>query len=246
VSQTKGSVSPTSQDSINLYSALLGVKAEIRTLPKDAVNPHFKSKYTPLDTIVEHVEPILTKHGLVWITKPCRDSTGSPALAYRLAHAESGQTEDGEMPLLLSKNDPQGQGSAITYARRYALCAVLNLVADVDDDGEATRTAAASRSPRSTEPKQEQATTKPEEKSADVKLVTSDGVTKLMTAFGQGTKLIEDIQLYLTAKGVEDTSAFEGDPSLDDLTAAFATLEYEVGRGLYAWLRKHAAQADDE
>jgi hypothetical protein len=39
------------------------------------------------------------------------------------------------MPLLLSKNDAQGMGSAITYARRYALCAVLNLVADDDDDG---------------------------------------------------------------------------------------------------------------
>jgi hypothetical protein len=39
------------------------------------------------------------------------------------------------MPLLLTKEDPQGQGSAITYARRYALCAVLNLVGDDDDDG---------------------------------------------------------------------------------------------------------------
>jgi hypothetical protein len=43
------------------------------------------------------------------------------------------------MQLLLSKNDAQGQGSAITYARRYALCAVLNLVADDDDDGQQGR-----------------------------------------------------------------------------------------------------------
>jgi hypothetical protein len=118
-----------------LYPALLAVKEEVKTLPKDAINPHFRSKYTPLDTIVETVEPLLTKNGLVWITKPVRDEHGDPALAYKLVHAESKEFEEGEMPLLLTKNDPQGQGSAITYARRYALCSVLNLVADDDDDG---------------------------------------------------------------------------------------------------------------
>jgi hypothetical protein len=130
-----------------LYPALLAAQGEIGTLPKDSINPHFKSKYTPLDTIVEHVGPILTRHGLVWVTKPCRDSTDAPALAYRLVHAHSKEAEEGIMPLLLSKSDPQGQGSAITYARRYALTSVLNLVADADDDGEATRAAARGEEP---------------------------------------------------------------------------------------------------
>jgi hypothetical protein len=56
-------------------------------------------------------------------------------LTYILVHAESGTELRGEMALLPAKADPQGQGSAITYARRYALMAVLGLVADEDDDG---------------------------------------------------------------------------------------------------------------
>jgi hypothetical protein len=118
-----------------LLTAILAVQGEAPTLAKNATNPHFKSKYTPLDTIVETVGPILHRHGLVWMTLPGRDDRGEPALTYRLAHASSGEVLEGSMPLLLSKNDAQGMGSAITYARRYALCAVLNLVADDDDDG---------------------------------------------------------------------------------------------------------------
>jgi hypothetical protein len=121
-----------------LLQAILKVQAEVGTLPKDATNPHFKSKYTPLDTIVEHVGPILNKHGLIWLTLPTRDELG-PALTYRLQHAASGEKVEGTMPLLLTKQDPQGLGSALTYARRYSLCAVLNLVADDDDDGNAAR-----------------------------------------------------------------------------------------------------------
>jgi ERF superfamily len=121
----------------SLLEALLAFQAEVPTLPKDATNPHFKSRFTPLDTIVEKVGPILAKHGLVWMACPTYGPDGNPALSYQLAHAASKEHIDGTMPLLLSKSDPQGQGSAITYARRYSLCAVLNLVADDDDDGNA-------------------------------------------------------------------------------------------------------------
>jgi hypothetical protein len=115
-------------------SALAAVQAEAPTLPKDKTNPHFHSKFTGLDTIVETVGPILSKHGLVWITKPGQGDNG-PTLEYRLVHVETGEGETGTMPLLLTKADSQGLGSALTYARRYALCSVLNLVSDDDDDG---------------------------------------------------------------------------------------------------------------
>lgn len=118
-----------------LLPALLAFQAEAPKLPKDGVNPHFKSRFTKLDTIAETVRPLLNKHGLVWSTKPTRDEHGDPALHYRIAHAPSGESDEGTMPLLLVKQDPQAQGSAITYARRYAICAVLDLVADDDDDG---------------------------------------------------------------------------------------------------------------
>jgi hypothetical protein len=82
------------------------------------------------------------------MTLPGRDADGEPALTYRLAHAPTGDAIEGTMPLLLSKNDAQGQGSAITYARRYALCAVLNLVADDDDDGARAAAGRSQQTPR--------------------------------------------------------------------------------------------------
>jgi hypothetical protein len=126
----------------SLFAAVLAVQAQVKPLPKDATNPHFRSKYTPLDTIVDTLRPVLAEHGLVWMTFPCRDDRGEPALRYQLAHAQTGEHIAGTMPLLLTKADPQGMGSALTYARRYSLCAVLNLVGEEDDDGhEATRPA---------------------------------------------------------------------------------------------------------
>jgi hypothetical protein len=119
-----------------LYEAVLAVQDAAPKLPKDATNPHFKSNYTPLDTIVEKIGPLLVKHGLVWTTRPCL-TEGQPGLHYSLTHAASGESLEGTMPLLLTKQDPQGMGSALTYARRYSICSVLNLVGDEDDDGSA-------------------------------------------------------------------------------------------------------------
>lgn len=120
----------------SLLSALLAVQAEAPVLPKDKTNPHFKSRFTGLDTIVELIGPLLAKHRLVWSAHPSMRE-GSPVLAYSLSHADTGEAMADTMPLLLSKGDMQGLGSALTYARRYALTTVLNLVADEDDDGTA-------------------------------------------------------------------------------------------------------------
>lgn len=129
-----------------LMQAILAVQSEAPTLTKDKTNPHFNSKFAGLDTITETIGPILHRHGLAWMTFPGCDESGNPVLRYSLAHAATGEEKGGEMPLLLGKNDMQGLGSAITYGRRYALCAVLGLVADEDDDGNAA--AASGEAPR--------------------------------------------------------------------------------------------------
>lgn len=120
-----------------LWEALLAFQADAPTLQKDKINPAFRSRYLSLDALMGQVLPVLNKHGLIWITKPEANSEGRPVLTYRLVcPADPDRTGiEGTMPLLLSKEDPQGLGSAITYARRYALMAVLGLVADEDDDG---------------------------------------------------------------------------------------------------------------
>lgn len=147
-----------------LLSAMLAVQAEATTLPKDKTakvrmkaGGEYTYRYTDLATVVEQVGPKLVAHELVWMTKPGSDEHGNPTLQYKLAHAPSGEFEAGEMPLMLAgAADSQALGSAITYARRYALCSVLNLVADDDDDGQGAKNAPAGRVAQSGSPSEKQ------------------------------------------------------------------------------------------
>jgi len=117
-----------------LAAALVAAQGEFAAVPKTADNPFFKSKYAPLSTVVEVTQPILAKHGLAVSQHPTTLPSGEPALTTYLLHS-SGQQLVSTMQLYAAKHDPQGQGAAITYARRFAYMAVLGLVADDDDDG---------------------------------------------------------------------------------------------------------------
>jgi hypothetical protein len=136
----------------SLTAALLAFQAEAPTLSKNAAGQvgSRSYKYVDLHSIVEEITPLLAKHGLTWTTRPT-GTHDAPTLTYELlwegertlkgANAKLEQHPyheaiAGEMPLYLP-DAPTSQtlGSAITYARRYALTAVLNLVADEDDDG---------------------------------------------------------------------------------------------------------------
>lgn len=127
-------MSDTPTPPTSLLAALAAVQAAMPALPLDKKNPHFNSKFTGLETMVEKAGPLLAQHGLVWTTLPGRDGFGMH-LEYRLIHVETGEAIVGFLPLLVSKTDMQGLGGALTYARRYALAAVLNLVSDEDVDG---------------------------------------------------------------------------------------------------------------
>lgn len=121
-------------------SLLLAVEAArdaIGPLPKDSTNPHFGSKFTSLGAGTTKVFPALRTQGLSWFTKPSMDVHGRPSLKYKLTHLPTGEVEADEMPLI-GVEHMQGQGSALTYARRYTLFTVLGLVGDDDDDGNAS------------------------------------------------------------------------------------------------------------
>lgn len=119
----------TSAEVDQLYSALVDAQGEFGAVAKTADNPFFKSKYADLATIMRETQPVLTRHGLA-VTMP----PGRGTIFARLVH-KSGQWQESEMDLVAPKADPQGQGSAITYARRYAYCSVLGIITEVDDDG---------------------------------------------------------------------------------------------------------------
>lgn len=114
--------------------ALVKFNGEVETITKDAKNPHFKNKYASLDNIIEEIRPVLSKHGITVMQIPSGDGE-TVSMKTMLLH-ESGEWMESE-PLVMRpvKNDPQGVGSCITYARRYSLCSMLSLSTGEDDDG---------------------------------------------------------------------------------------------------------------
>jgi hypothetical protein len=117
-----------------LAKALVEVQKEIKPALKDSANPFFKSKYADLNAVWNSCREALGRNGLaVSQTLDMRDN-GLCGLTTTLMHI-SGQWISGTQVLNPVKNDPQGVGSATTYARRYGLAAIIGIVADEDDDG---------------------------------------------------------------------------------------------------------------
>ena len=116
-----------------IVKALIKAKSLFKAIPKDRTNPHFKSKYATLDAVLEAVNPGLESAGLAITQLIETDEQGRTFLVTNLMH-ESGESLKSAFPLS-GTQDPQKLGSAITYARRYSLCAILSVTADEDDDG---------------------------------------------------------------------------------------------------------------
>jgi hypothetical protein len=126
-------------DSIGeLAKALAAAQGEMTSASKDATNPHFKSRYATLASVWDAIRGPLSRNGLSIIQVPQKASTaGHVAIYSKLLHS-SGQWEDSlfEMPIP-DKLTPQAMGSAITYAKRYALLGLAGIAPDDDDDGNA-------------------------------------------------------------------------------------------------------------
>jgi len=106
-------------------------------IKKDSLNPFFKSNYSKLDAIQVHINPHLQKAGLV-LTQVNVSIDGNPFVKSTVWEVKSGESLDSFFPIVVSKNTPQEYGSAVSYAKRYSLSGLLNLVIeDEDDDGNA-------------------------------------------------------------------------------------------------------------
>jgi len=125
----------TQSDNINeLAAALAKAQAEMGSVHKDAANPYFKSSYATLANVWEAVKPSLTQNGLALVQMPGSDEHGY-FVQTQIMHS-SGQWLRSTTRMKPAKEDPQGIGSLISYARRYALQAMVMACPD-DDDGEA-------------------------------------------------------------------------------------------------------------
>jgi ERF superfamily len=125
----------TSASTKEIATALSKAQGEFKPAPFDCENPHFRNKYASLTSIMDTVRPVLAKHGLA-ITQVVGQDEAGMCLETRLMHI-SGEWISGSLHLLIDKQNMQGMGSAITYAKRYAISAILGVVSDEDDDAEA-------------------------------------------------------------------------------------------------------------
>ena len=119
----------------NIAKAIVAAKREFAPALKTSTNPHFRSKYADLAGCLEAVNEALLNHGIAIYQETSEDATGVTVETVFLH--ESGETlRGGKLHVPASKQDAQGYGSALTYARRYSLQAACG-IAPEDDDGNA-------------------------------------------------------------------------------------------------------------
>jgi len=119
-----------------LMAALVAAQAEMPIAQFDSENPHFKSNYASLAAVITTARPVLAKHK-IGFTQSLVLEGENHTLRTVIFH-ESGETMASETPLLQMTKSMQALGSAMTYAKRYALCAMLGIATDEqEDDGEA-------------------------------------------------------------------------------------------------------------
>lgn len=115
----------------NVIAQLIEARKAIQPPVKSGTNPHFRSRYVTLEGVIEAVTGPLSDHGFMLT----QEVTAEPSVCTVLRHKDDPVWQlTSNVPLVLGKQDMQGLGSAITYARRYGIMSLLNLPAE-DDDG---------------------------------------------------------------------------------------------------------------
>jgi hypothetical protein len=123
----------------NIASALVRAQRGFAPALKTSTNPHFRSKYVDLAGCIEAVVDALNAAGIALIQRTSEDSTGVTVETV-FVHESGEMMECGKLHVPASKQDAQGYGSALTYARRYSLMAAAGIAPEDDDGNAASRT----------------------------------------------------------------------------------------------------------
>ena len=137
-------------DHKTIYAALAAAQMQMGKAVKDSANPAFRSKYADLASVMDACMGALNANGIC-VYQPTVDDEGGRYVETILGHI-SGETLKCRVPLIVQKNDMQGYGSAVTYARRYGLMSMAG-IAPEDDDGNAASKAAPVTEERPAKPK---------------------------------------------------------------------------------------------
>lgn len=123
-----------------LFAAMAKAFPEIEGATKDSNNPAFKSKYADLSSVVEAIKPALIKHGL-FFAQMMHEQQGGVCIETIVCHDSGEQMSFGKLFVPAGKQDAQGYGSALTYARRYSLMTAFGVCPEDDDGNAASRPA---------------------------------------------------------------------------------------------------------
>lgn len=207
-----------------LASALCLAQAEVAGAKKDSENPHFRSKYADLASIWEACRGPLTKHGLSVIQSPRLvgggENTWLVEVETTLLH-KSGQFMADVIAIPVTRPDAQGVGSALTYARRYSLSAIVGVAPEDDDaEGAVARTSSESGVSKPLPPKRP-----PELGRITVKVL---GIVQRQTSTGKTKYVIsaDDRQNYATFKEEIATDAKRAQEAGQAVEIAYKTSDY--------------------
>src|SRR5664280_1736629 len=144
-----------SESITELATALATAQGDLKAVSKTGKSNY--GKFVELGAALEHVLPILSKQGLSITQMPVLLDDATTGMVTLLMH-KSGEWIKSTYPVRMQQTSPQGQGSAITYARRYALMAVVGIAGDDDDgqagtDGTTPETRRPATAPRPSQPK---------------------------------------------------------------------------------------------
>lgn len=219
----------------SLVDALADLQRNLPVIGKQSKGQY--GTYSNLADVSKVVLPMLGERGLAWACMPTlpmtlpddaaevpgdtRVGSGPFVLHYVLKHHPSGQCITGSYPL--PQGTPQAVGSAITYARRYALCAVTGVVADEDDDGQAAEASARRPAPvRKPRPQQPPRPLEELPRNQDGTVSRSQSTDEELAATGQMTsqqmrehnRMVRDVQ-ETPRKAERATAADDDDPWYD-------------------------------
>ncbi len=119
-----------------IYAAFIAAQAEFGSAVKASTNPHFKSRYADLSSVLEAVLPALNKHGL-GLTYRVHDCDNGVRLEAVVIHSSGEELSSGILHVPVGKNDAQAMGSALSYGKRYLASGLFSLQTSEDDDGNA-------------------------------------------------------------------------------------------------------------
>lgn len=177
-----------------IATALAKAQANMGKAIKANKNDHFRSKYADLGNVMDACLPALNEVGIALIQPTGTDERGN-FVETILIHGESGEQLSCRVPLILGKNDMQGFGSAVTYARRYGLMAMAG-IAPEDDDGNAAAASAPKGKPA---PKPQENPNEAIERAVEY-LGEASGIEDLKERWGRIPKPVQAAKEVIAAK----------------------------------------------